>query len=454
MKRKNLERAIVLSLVLGSIAVPVWAADIEFHGNVNGDGNTFGYEKNKLEINGININVSGSDKKDDTTAAIIFDDAKEHTVKGNIYIVNTVDAPDGEDSSLNISNNDGLQAINGTKVNITGEDVYIASLGGSGIKNANVPFLGSMDFRKKSTALSAAIGEGNRITVSGDRVRIIGNIDFISSDFSLMNRKDNEIKVIFNSNDSYFYGDINDRYILADTGNVFLTTRQGTAYVTLNNGAEWIYDEIPEIENLELNSGIVVLDDAYIQNRYENEIVKVYDKDGNIVDEVKLSDDRTANHKDVTIVNLTGKGGIFKADIDWLSNQGAKKATDSSDYIFIEKSEVDSTQTLDFDASKANLDKMNIGDKLYFANVEDGNTSFVTTMGKEAVYSNVSNVYNYQYGVGSETEANGQAEDWYIGLTGKSAEGNANFEAAKGALYAGYALGTEFKQTHGRSTLP
>ncbi|MCL1606135.1 autotransporter outer membrane beta-barrel domain-containing protein [Phascolarctobacterium sp. ET69] len=422
---KNLERAIVLGLMLSSIAVPAWAADIEFYGNVNGWGNTFGYEKNKIDINGININVSGSDKKDDTTAAIIFDDAKEHTITGNVYIVNTVDAPDGEDPTLNIANNDGLQVINGTKVNITGDDVYIASLGGSGYKNGLV--------RKKSTALSASTKNGNRITVSGDRVRIIGNIDFVSSDTSA---KNNEIRVTFNSTDSYFYGDVND------TLKVFIFKyKQGTAYVTLNNGAEWIYDEIPEIENLELNGGIVALDDAYIQNKYENEVVKVYDEEGNVVDEVKLSDDRTANHKDVTIENLKGNGGIFKTDIDWLSNNGAKKATDNSDYIFIENSEVGSTQTLDFDASKANFDKMNIGDKLYFANVEDGNTAFTTTMGTNAVYSNASNIYNYQYGVGSETGSTG--EDWYIGLTGKSAEGNANFEAAKGAMYAGYALGTE-----------
>lgn len=420
---KNLERAIVLGLMLSSIAVPAWAADIEFYGNVNGWGNTFGYEKNKIDINGININVSGSDKKDDTTAAIIFDDAKEHTITGNVYIVNTVDAPDGEDPTLNIANNDGLQVINGTKVNITGDDVYIASLGGSGYKNGLV--------RKKSTALSASTKNGNRITVSGDRVRIIGNIDFVSSDTSA---KNNEIRVTFNSTDSYFYGDVND------TLKVFIFKyKQGTAYVTLNNGAEWIYDEIPEIENLELNGGIVALDDAYIQNKYENEVVKVYDEEGNVVDEVKLSDDRTANHKDVTIENLKGNGGIFKTDIDWLSNNGAKKATDNSDYIFIENSEVGSTQTLDFEQSKANLDKMNVGDKLYFANVGDGDTSFTTVYGDNWTYNEAGKIYDYNYGVGSKNNNT----DWYIGLNSKSAESNPNFSAAKGAMYAGYALGTE-----------
>ena len=425
--KRNLERAIVLGLILSTgVCGSVLAADIEFYGSVNGNGNTFdtNVTDNWSEnINGIDINVSDSDKKDDTTAALIFSTGKEHTVTGDVYIVNTVDAPDGEDPTLNIANNDGLQVINGTKVNITGDDVYIASLGGSGYKNGLV--------RKKSTALSASTKNGNRITVSGDRVRIIGNIDFVSSDTSA---KNNEIRVTFNSTDSYFYGDVND------TLKVFIFKyKQGTAYVTLNNGAEWIYDEIPEIENLELNGGIVALDDAYIQNKYENEVVKVYDEEGNVVDEVKLSDDRTANHKDVTIENLKGNGGIFKTDIDWLSNNGAKKATDNSDYIFIENSDPGSTQTLDFEQSKANLDKMNVGDKLYFANVGDGDTSFTTVYGDNWTYNEAGKIYDYNYGVGSKNNNT----DWYIGLNSKSAESNPNFSAAKGAMYAGYALGAE-----------
>lgn len=451
--KRNLERAIVLGLILSTgFCGSAWAADIEFYGKVNTWGNTYGYEKNKLSINGIDINVSGSEKKDDTTAALIFDDKNEHTITGDVYIVNTVDSPDDEDSSLNISNNDGLQVIDGSKVDIQGNDVYIASVGGSGIK----PFLGPVDFRKKSTALSVGKEDGNRINLSGNRVRIIGNIDFISSDFSLILRKDNEIKVTLNSKDSYFYGDVCDRYIKSN-GEIFLSTRQGTAYVTLNNGAEWIYDEISEIENLKLNNGVVVLEDAYIQNKYENEIIKVYDENGNVVDEVKLSDDRSAydengksTHKKVTIENLTGNGGIFKVDLDWEGNGGLNWGTstgsgydrlgsDTSDYIYITNSEEGSTQTLDFEQSKANLDKMNVGDKLYFANVGDGDTSFTTVYGDNWTYNEASKIYDYNYGVGSENNNT----DWYIGLNSKSAESNPNFSAAKGAMYAGYALGTE-----------
>ncbi len=136
--KRNLERAIVLGLILSTgVCGSAWAADIEFHGKVDTDGNTFVNEDNvkwNENINGININVAGSEKTYDTTAALIFKTGKKHTVTGDVYIVNTVDAPDGEDSSLNISNNDGLQVIDGSKVDIQGNDVYIASVGGSGIK--------------------------------------------------------------------------------------------------------------------------------------------------------------------------------------------------------------------------------------------------------------------------------------------------------------------------------
>lgn len=77
-------------------------------------------------------------------------------------------------------------------------------------------------------------------------------------------------------------------------------------------------------------------------------------------------------------------------------------------------------------------------DKLYFANVKKGTTSFITA---SSVYSNAGNVFDYTYDTGSEKGTNGT--DWYIAVSGKSAKSNPNFSAAKGAMYAGYALGTE-----------
>ena len=218
------------------------------------------------------------------------------------------------------------------------------------------------------------------------------------------------------------------------------------------------------LKNLALNGGVVNLDDDEIKNICANTVVKNGEEEYKLEDYFKgLNTDLSAaanaddfwgqielglilvqlnfdvNHQSVEIENLTGMGGIFKADIDWLSNNGVKQETDTSDYIYIKNSKEGSKQVLKFDASKAHLENMEINeDKLYFANVADGNTSFITA---SSVYSNAGNVFDYTYGTGSEKGTNGT--DWYIAVSGKSAESNPNFSAAKGAMYAGYALGTE-----------
>ncbi len=511
---KNLERAIVLGLILSTgVCGSAWAADIEFYGKASPSGDTYGYEI-KENINGININVAGSEKTYDTTAALIFKTGNKHNVTGDIYIVNTVDAPDGEDSSLNISNNDGLQVIDGSKVDIKGNDVYIASVGGSGnkIRENYIADMGIIKLEanikawKKSTALSVGIGKDNSIDISGDNIKIIGNIDFTDDEPTaiLNGNTNNKIKLCFNSKNSYFYGDVYDRMIIKNAeiklsdkifGNdkyisinnkSLVGMKQGSADITLKNGAEWIYDEIPLIENLTLDGGVVVLDDEYIKSKYENEIVKVYNEENVVVDTVKLSDYRSdASHDIVKIDHLTGSG-IFKANLDWVNSQNKKYTYNQyyknynesvsvgsiqitqilgfnpgTDYIFIDNSKVGTTQIIDFDASKAHLDQMKIGkDRLYFANVADSGTDFVTVNGtKQAVSSGAGNIFSYEYRVGSEenkvtnsiakdnttenTATQPDGTEFYIEVTGKSAEGNANFESAKGAMYAGYALGTE-----------
>lgn len=475
--KRNLERAIVLGLILSTgVYGSAWAADIYYRGEADKDGNSGAVipvsGDDVFEVDNVDIQMSTivSNKRDglDTSAALIFDGAvgeKNYVITGDVKIINTIDTP--TDANLKMSNNDGLQVINGSKVDIQGNDVYIASVGGSGYKSASFEGM-NLTARKKSTALSVGIGDNNKISIKGDNVKIIGNVDFTSNDTSaLKNRKNNEVILELNSQNSYFYGDVYDRFsvevpILFSSISGLVDGRQGTAKITLSNGAEWIYDEIPQIEYLNLDGGIVVLDDEYIQSKYENEIIKVYDENDKVIDEVKLSDDRKANHNIVKVDNLGGSG-IFKADINWLKNKGDKYTYDQyyvnidlgqlndelkdhyvlvdkkfnpgTDYIFITNSEKNTTQIIDFDTEKANLDKMNVGDKLYFANVADGDTSFITA---SSVYSNAGNVFDYTYGTCSDN-----GKDWYIAVSGKSAESNPNFSAAKGAMYAGYALGTE-----------
>lgn len=428
--KRNLERAIVLGLILSTgVCGSAWAADIYYHGEADKYGNS-GAVIPKGDINGIDIVVDGivsGDIYTDTTAGIVFQEDKE--ISGNIIsIINTV-------IHDKIVNNDGLYVKYGSNVVVNGDKVYIAVVDDKSRSESSL-FGGN-----NGAALAAKIGGNNNLEVSGNTVQLIGNIDFVGRDTG----KNNKIKVTLSSADSFWYGDEfnEEHHIDIDLGQtkVHFHSYKGELDLTLANGAEWVYNANNKISALTLeNGGIVNLNDDEIKEKYKNTIIN----DG--TNEYVLGDYRSTDpHKCVTIENLKGSGGIFKVDLDWNANQGKNYGDsylydyigpDGSDYIYIEKVEgTDSKQIVDFDASKAHLENMKINkDKLYFANVADGNTSFTTL---NSVYSNAGNVFDYTYGTGNK------GTDWYIYVSGKSAESNPNFSAAKGAMYAGYALGTE-----------
>lgn len=388
--KKNLEKTIVMGLMLSSITAPVWASDINST-TINTAGEGYSIKNTVTGVDNINIDITkgGTGLMDTTAGLAVWGGTIETTGKGDIFI---------SDTTNEAGNNTALDVSHGGKAHIMGNKVFI---------------------RAQNSILSgflhddavAATNDGY-VEISGNTVQIIGSMDLTDNTGS----KPNQIKAQFSSNDSFWYGDERQD-----------SDRKGILDISLSNGAEWIYNSSPEISALTLNkNGIVNLRDDDIDKKSDKWNLNIW-----------------YPHQKVVISELKGTGGIFKVDLDWTTNNGQKVETDNSDYIFIGNSLTDSIQIIDFDASKANLDKMNVGDKLYFANVEDGNTKFTTTMGESASYSSASNIYNYQYGVGSDAEDDGTNADWYIGLIGKSAEGNANYESAKGAMYAGYALGTE-----------
>lgn len=363
--------------------------------------------------------------------------------------------------------NNALFASGGSTIDINVNNVKIIATGGFTGLNAAIS-------AENTNNVSDSFVDNNIITIKGNKVEIVGDIDMTKGNKD-NNNVSNSINVILNSADSYWYG--SERREEGWNGSKL--------NLTLSNGAEWVYDnnsllgkdrdailqlikdtlidesftsnylvdkaidnalnsylgalkqvssnEGSEISAITLEGGIVNLQDEDIKQKYG-----IYESD--IID-LLLGN----KHQKVTIGELKGSGGIFKVDLDWETNKGQKVQTDNSDYIYIKN--VDNTtktnpvQIVDFDASKAHLENMKINeDKLYFANVANGTTSFNTL---SSVYSNAGNVFDYTYGTGSEDDANDGSEDWYIAVSGKSAESNPNFSAAKGAMYAGYALGTE-----------
>lgn len=465
MKRsKNLERAIVLGLILSTgVCGSVWAVesnncsddyieltvnDSTWIGKMNhkGEGATI---KISGEFDSINVNATGvpKDYKNDskTTTALLVNSVNTVTVNGAVSIINNATHKD-------IENNNALYVANESSVTINGgnDNVFICAINGKGNRDA---------------AITAK--RNGHVSITGNNVQIIGSVDFIG----LYSTTQNTTYIKLNSKNSFWYG--NELQALSEEqfniykdvpeyeemmGDLNISKYEdvinliggGTLNLELNSGAEWVYDsngsnfmfvpgspeqlpiqsEPTHISAITLNDGVVNLQDDDIKAKYADYI-------GDL--------SKYKEHHKVTIGELKGSGGIFKLDLDWETNKGKNVETKNSDYIYIEKVKgTDSKQIVDFDASKAHLENMEINkDKLYFANVENGTTSFITA---SSVYSNAGNVFDYTYGTGSEPRNNGtdnKGTDWYIYVSGKSAESNPNFSAAKGAMYAGYALGTE-----------
>lgn len=391
--KRNLERAIILYFLVSSITVTALAQDISST-EINSAGEGYSIKGEISDVDNININITkGGTGLFDTTAGLsVWDGILKTTGNGDIFIFDTTNEA---------GNNTALDVSHGGEAYITGKNVYIVAL--NGLLSSLLP-----------DDAVAATNDGY-VEITGDTVQIIGNMDLTDN----TGNEANQIKVTFSSNNSFWYGDERND-----------SNDKGILDVTLSNGAEWIYNRTNDISALTLNDGgIVNLQDKDIEQKYEACDISEYRS--------------LTEHKSVTIKTLKGTGGIFKVDLDWDVNQGRNYGNSSyylksgSDYIYIEKVDgTDSKQIVDFDASKAHLENMEINkDKLYFANVENGTTSFITA---SSVYSNAGNVFDYTYGTGSDN-----GKDWYIAVSGKSAESNPNFSAAKGAMYAGYALGTE-----------
>lgn len=513
---KNLERAIVLGLILstGVYGSALAYEQLPDNGHWEGimDKNGEGAEiSSSGEFSSINVytngvvegydNSSPMDLGDTTTALLIGKDGIVNvTVNGPVSIVNEAVNEENKNQQT-IDNNNALYVKSGSIFTINGSDnqVYIKAIDGA---------------EERSSAIS--VRENSIVNISGNNVQIVGNIDFISQG----GHTNNAANLTLKTSNSFWYGNegqaakkeqlnslidevarvasdaalgyisVDECKILIDSevDNILNSFGGGKLTLALNNGAEWVYDSNGKTEVAFTDKQLVnYLSDEKIQELLDKHLFggfltpaevknKVKDKLRDIIDVtiqsevsrisaitlnggvVNLQDDdikakyadyigdldEYKEHHKVTIGELKGSGGIFKLDLDWDTNKdqyglGQKNETENSDYIYIEKvdnkTKTNPVQIVDFDASKAHLENMEINkDKLYFANVADGNTSFITA---SSVYSNAGNVFDYTYGTGSN------GTDWYISVSGKSAESNPNFSAAKGAMYAGYALGTE-----------
>lgn len=418
-KISNLVKAILFFTTI-SYQVPAAYANnlIKLDAEVDASGSpTVSFTESSYE--NINILVTRHNPSfwSETTEGIIA--SKDVTATETVSIVNVV-------QHENINNNGAIRASNGATVNFTNlESVYIAAIGGS-------------ESRNDSTAITASTAgffetQNNTVNISGKTVQLIGSIDVKS----ILGFGKNTVNVEFNGQNSFWYG------------SAIGETSSNAVNISLQNGATWIFNATGsllnsdgELSSLTLEDGVVMLADDQIWKTYEKTVIKGTD--------YNLSNyrDKDAVYATVELDNLKGSGGIFVMDLNWLSNQGQKTyATDgTSDFIQIGSAEDGSRQIVQFDASKAHLDEMNLGDRLYFASVEEGGTTFITSADGEVNNSN--ELYTLNYSTKSETDSKNDKTYWY--LTKSLGHTNENVDFLHNAALTSYSLASELDRFHER----
>ena len=389
----------------------------------------------KSEYNNIHIHlndVSPNYKqpswwKEGTTECLTV--VKTLTVQGEgktIEIINTVH---GDKSGQKIDNNGGAYAKNGGSIKFTKADsIYIASIGGS-------------EFANHSTALTAS-GANSNIEISGKKVQLIGSID-------VKDGKNTSIKVKLSGQESFWYGsaigeveNTSEVNISLSSGATWIINPHGAVSVSNLNILGYVGDKSggKRLSHLTLDQGIVLLADDLIWDQYNNTVITNNNTD------YKLADyrDRDGDYSEVNILNLSGPGGIFKIDLDWQTNKGVKQYTDKSDFIKIGNAEGNSNQTVWFDISKAHLDEMKDGDKLYFASVGSGDTTFSTNADGEV--SSADEIYSFKYS--TQSENTDTLTYWFLM---KSQGGtNENVALLRNAALASYSLASDLDRFHER----
>lgn len=302
--------------------------------------------------------------------------------------------------------------------------VQIVSLGGNHSDN-------------ESSAITInSIFNSNSIDISGKIVQIIGAIEFQNILGSAT------ANITLDGKESFWFGSlVNNSF-----GNSSLN-------LSLNNGATWIYDadnksgqsQEGHLPSIELSGGQILLSDSRIFEIYRSTIIN-----NNLGEDFTLGDFRDADshYTHVTLDEVSGTGGTFIIDLDWKTSQGQKTfAQDgTSDFIEIGTVQDGSVQNIVFDQSKAHLEDMNIGDKLYFASVENGDTTFATNADGE--YNSASELYTFNFETMKEWSEEDSLTYWY--LTKSLGKTNENVTLLKDATLISYSLATDLDRFHER----
>ena len=257
--KKNLEKAIVMGLMLSSFAVPAWAEDYTWHDSTHEDGSGTGAvieSGEKSEYKNVDVLLDTTHEKygDNTTCALAVKNETTLSVdntNGNFSVVNNIkndilleevqeiqnttleDVKEnpfefvidvlGVFNRIETFENNALFAAGTSLVDVNANNVKIIATGGFTGLNAAI------------SAENANVGPNyignNTISIKGNKVEIVGDIDMTKGALD-QDDTQNTVNLTLSSADSYWYGsERRDQ-----------NWQNSKLNLTLANGAEWVYD--------------------------------------------------------------------------------------------------------------------------------------------------------------------------------------------------------------------
>ena len=208
--------------------------------------------------------------------------------------------------------------------------------------------------------------------------------------------KGGTISADYNTGDSYLLGTVT-----TDQGR----TQNSSTTLNFKNGGHWLVTGDSNVSNVDFSGGII-----------------------------NMTQNGKGNAHKVSIDKALNGSGTFVMDLKYLGNSvDAYKNASDSDFVYIHGGD-GSGQQLVFKPSGDNLGSMHTGDKLYFAEINNGAAKFTSDI---VMNVNKSGIYDQQFLIDSEG-ASSPYKDWFITCLGNTV--NPNGATPIASHHAGFAL--------------
>lgn len=261
-------------------------------------------------------------------------------------------------------------------------------LSATGDKNTiNLQAVKSNTIKADRNAMYATAGGGITVKSDEERSMMEGNV---------VAETGGTLSADYNTGDSYLMGTVT-----TDQGR----TKNSSTTLNFKNGGHWLVTGDSNVSNVDFSGGII-----------------------------NMTQNGKGNAHQVSIDKALNGSGTFVMDLKYLGNSvDAYKNASDSDFVYIHGGD-GSGQQLVFKPSGDNLGSMHTGDKLYFAEINNGAAKFTSDI---VMNVNKSGIYDQQFLIDSEG-ASSPYKDWFITCLGNTV--NPNGATPIASHHAGFAL--------------